>query len=198
MKQVWAENDWIRTEWRRCKSKNLKENPLKKDRAVYERYMEGGGRAKARKYSKSKRKKAKQIVKGAHLETEGGMCECKGTLDSGRVCNGCDRGNGARAVKRCTTIAQVFDHVTDRQRSMCKAAGHWPTTRCGEDGGCGGACATVNEVNRPWLPPSELAQYVPLQGGDTLSRHWRCVAQSICVECHSAWTTDRSGPETPP
>jgi hypothetical protein len=34
MKQVWAENDWIRTEWRRCKSKNLKENPLKKDRAV--------------------------------------------------------------------------------------------------------------------------------------------------------------------
>ena len=92
-------------------------------------------------------------------------------------------------VDHCRAPAVVFDHVAGKERADCKKAGRWATNACL----CDGACAAVNAATTvPWTKPCRLARLAPLQVSDVLARHFKCVAQSVCADCHACYTAHRA------
>ena len=83
--------------------------------------------------------------------------------------------------------------------------GKWAWVGCT----CNGACATVDTtlkacpVGRLDMPPNQLSQikgvYVKIDGVTVFELHMKCVARSLCEQCHLCFTVDHRylmGPKT--
>ena len=92
----------------------------------------------------------------------------------------------------CGSAAGVWDHKKESQRVAVLARGRWARDKCS----CDGACAIVDSVLAETggaldMPPNQMSNIGRLPT-DVFTRHMKCCARCLCLECHLEFTGDRA------